>query len=92
MAGQVAEAAIQGLVQRTVAGSDRPLARNLLKAPQLHLVERGFVDHNSVRSRLERLSAGLECNESQLRQIILLELWLRNRAHDRPRQTELPAA
>jgi len=37
------------------------------------------VDGDSVRSRLERLSVGLECNESQLRQIILLELWLRNR-------------
>ncbi len=58
----------------------RPIAGMLLKAGQLNLVERGFVDGASVRSRLERLSVGLDCNESQLRQIILLELWLRNRA------------
>lgn len=58
----------------------RPLAHALLKAGQLHVVERGFVDRTSVLSRLQRLSAGLDCNESQLRNIILLELWLRNRA------------
>ena len=57
----------------------RPLARALLKDRQLHLVERGFVERTSVLARLERLSVGLECNESQLRQIILLELWLRSR-------------
>ncbi len=57
----------------------RPVARALLKAKQLQIVERGFVNLNSVHSRMERLTAGLECNESQLRQIILLELWLRNR-------------
>ncbi len=59
--------------------ASRPLARALLKAKILHSVERGFVDRDSVRSRLERLCLGLDCNESQLRQIILLELWLRNR-------------
>jgi asparagine synthase (glutamine-hydrolysing) len=58
----------------------RPLAGVLLKAGRLRLVERGIVDRTSVLSRLERLTAGLECNESQLRQIILFELWLRNRA------------
>src|SRR6185369_10326752 len=58
----------------------RPVARALLKDKQLRLVERGFVERASVLARLERLSVGLECNESQLRQIILLELWLRNRA------------
>jgi asparagine synthase (glutamine-hydrolysing) len=57
-----------------------PLSRVLLKAKHLHLVERGFVDRTSVLSRLNRLSAGLDCNQSQLRQIIMLELWLRNRA------------
>jgi len=46
-------------------------------------VESGFVDRTSVLSRLQRLSSGLDCNESQLRQIILLELWLRNRADGR---------
>jgi hypothetical protein len=57
----------------------RPLAHALLQSRQLHSVERGFVDRASVLSRLERLSAGLDCNESQLRNIILLEFWLRNR-------------
>lgn len=60
----------------------RPVARALLKGGRLQLVERGFVDLTSVLSRMERLTAGLECNEAQLRQIILLELWLRNRAGD----------
>ena len=60
----------------------RPVARSLLNASQLHVVERGFVNLTSVLSRMERLTAGLECNESQLRQIITLELWLRNRAGD----------
>ncbi|HKE30096.1 MAG TPA: asparagine synthase-related protein [Candidatus Angelobacter sp.] len=70
----------------------RPLARTLLKAGQLHLVERGFVDRTGVLSRLERLCAGLDCNEHQLRNIILLELWLRNRAHADRVGIELQAA
>jgi hypothetical protein len=57
----------------------RPLARKLLKAEKLQVVERGFVDRTSVRSRIERLCSGLECNGHQLRQIILLELWLLSR-------------
>jgi asparagine synthase (glutamine-hydrolysing) len=61
--------------------ASRPLARALLKTKKFHSVERGFVDHTSLRSRLERLCRGLDCNEAQLRQIILLELWLRNRAN-----------
>ena len=55
------------------------LARVLLDAKKLHLAERGVVDHANVRSRLHRLCHGLDCNEYQLRQIILLELWLRSR-------------
>lgn len=58
----------------------KPLAAALLQGRQLCVVERGFVDRASVLSRLERLSTGLDCNECQLRNIILLELWLRNRA------------
>ena len=70
----------------------RPLAHILLKASQLYLVESGFVDRTSVFSRLQRLSSGLDCNESQLRQIILLELWLRNRADGRLSGQALRAA
>lgn len=63
--------------------ASRPLARALLNANKLHSVELGFVDQASVRARLERLCRGLDCNESQLRQVILLELWLRARARNR---------
>ena len=69
----------------------RPLAHMLLQEKQLEVVERGFVDRASVRSRLERLSVELDCNSAQLRQIILLELWLRKRAEGRYKQ-ELRAA
>ena len=62
----------------------RPVARALLKVEKLHLVERGFVNRTSLFSRLERLSVGLECNQSQLQRIILLELWLRNRLDGLP--------
>jgi asparagine synthase (glutamine-hydrolysing) len=59
----------------------RPIARSFLKAPrQLQVVERGYVDLDDLTGRLERLSNSLECNESQLRQVILLELWLRGKA------------
>ena len=55
------------------------LAHILLRAKYLNLVELGFVDRASVLSRLERLSVGLDCNQSQFRNVVLLELWLRNR-------------
>ena len=58
----------------------RPLAQGLLKQPErLQVVERGYVDVESWKKRLEQLSHSLDCNEPQLRQIILLELWLRGR-------------
>ncbi|HET6977397.1 MAG TPA: asparagine synthase-related protein [Pyrinomonadaceae bacterium] len=60
----------------------RPLAHLLLNDRHFHLVDHGIVDRASVRSRLERLCVGLDCNEYQLRQIIMLELWLRNRVAD----------
>ena len=57
----------------------RPLAHELLKQDQpLQLVERGYVDRESLRRRLERLTMSMKCNESQLRNLILLELWLRS--------------
>jgi asparagine synthase (glutamine-hydrolysing) len=58
----------------------RPLANVLVRSNELHVVEGGFVDRASVLSRLQRLSVGLDCNESQLRNIVMLELWLRYRA------------
>ena len=57
-----------------------PLAAEFLKHPsRMRLVELGYVDLASVTKRLNRLVQGLNCNESQFRQIILLETWLRNR-------------
>lgn len=72
----------------------QPLARTLLNAKHLHLVEQGIVDHASVLLRLRRLSAGLDCNEHQLRNIVMLELWLRNQAgkKDEPVAAEEHAA
>lgn len=61
-------------------GALMPLAATLLRNPGgIQLVERGYVDRNSLTNRLERFTQGLECNESQLRQLILFEFWLRNR-------------
>jgi asparagine synthase (glutamine-hydrolysing) len=70
----------------------RPLANVLVRSKELHVVESGFVDRASVLSRLQRLSAGLDCNESQLRNIVLLELWLRNCTDGRRVGQALPAA
>jgi asparagine synthase (glutamine-hydrolysing) len=56
-----------------------PLAHVLLSANELHIVERGLVDRASVLSRLQRLSAGLDCNLDQMRYLIVVELWLRRR-------------
>jgi hypothetical protein len=56
----------------------RPLAVALLtKRQPFEVVERGYVDPVSFRERLERVAHSLDCNEPQLRQIILLEFWLR---------------
>jgi asparagine synthase (glutamine-hydrolysing) len=60
-------------------GSLMPLAGALLKRPdRIQVVERGYVHGKSLISRLEKFTVGLDCNESQLRQIILFEFWLRN--------------
>ena len=61
----------------------RPLARVLATAKELHLVERGFLYRTGLLSRLRRCSEGLDCNESQLRNIIVFEMWLRARADNR---------
>lgn len=63
----------------------QPVARLLLNdAGNMRLVRLGLVDVDSVRRRLNQLVAGLECNEPQLRQILLLELWLRRRHEEVP--------
>jgi len=56
----------------------RPIATQMLSdLKRLKVVERGYIDPSHLRTRLERLVHSLECNQPQLRHIILLELWLR---------------
>jgi hypothetical protein len=57
----------------------KPMADSLLKDRRWQVVERGWVDHANLTTRLEKLRESLDCNEPQLRHIILLECWLRNR-------------
>ena len=69
----------KGLFSSSYFKAFRPLAVSLLQTRRWRVVERGWIDLESLASRLERLSRGLECNQQQLRQILLLEYWLRNR-------------
>lgn len=62
----------------------QPLANLLFSAKRLNVVDLGFVDRASIHSRLQRLLIGLDCNHSQLRNIVVLELWLRNRGRHTP--------
>ena len=65
------------------------LSNTLFCSEHFELAELGFVDHANVLSRLKRLSLGLDCNQSQLRNIIILELWLRNRHGSRYANTTI---
>jgi asparagine synthase (glutamine-hydrolysing) len=68
-----------------------PMANTLLKMPRkIEVVERGWVDPASLIGRLERFRQGLDCNENQLRQILLFEFWLR-RGSDIPAPAEAAA-
>jgi asparagine synthase (glutamine-hydrolysing) len=63
----------------TFLQSVRPAARALLASSRPLLVaEYGFVNASEVRDRLDRLTQSLSCREAQLRQIVLLEHWLRS--------------
>ena len=67
----------------------RPLARMLLQETRpLEVIERGWVEPKSLKKRLELVLHSLDCNESQLCNIVLLELWLRGR-NERPRWKNL---
>jgi asparagine synthase (glutamine-hydrolysing) len=62
-----------------------PLVAELLKQPRdIRLVQMGFLDCESIVDRLTRMAQGLECNETQLRHVILLESWLRSRGSAAP--------
>jgi asparagine synthase (glutamine-hydrolysing) len=57
-----------------------PLATEMLSQPgQMRLVAHDYVDGQSVKERLSRFLQGLDCNEPQLRQLLLFEFWLRSR-------------
>jgi hypothetical protein len=67
----------------------KPLAERILREPDpTELARRGFVDQASLRSRLENLVHGLDCNAVQLRHVILLEFWLRRWQQSRCRQAQ----
>lgn len=77
-------AALRGRRSKGLFGSSylkafRPLAAKLLRTRRWRVVERGWIERASLTSRLERLARGLQCHQHQLRQILLLEYWLRNR-------------
>jgi asparagine synthase (glutamine-hydrolysing) len=62
----------------TFLQSLRPAARALLEPSRpLLLAEHGYVDAANVQARLESMTHSLSCGEHQLRQIVLLEHWLR---------------
>jgi asparagine synthase (glutamine-hydrolysing) len=57
-----------------------PLATKMHSQPdQIRLVAHGYVDRISLEERLARYLQGLDCNEPQLRQLLLFEFWLRKR-------------
>lgn len=73
----------KGVFTGTFLESVRPLVRELLADRRpLQVVERGYVESEEVRERLERITQALPCNEPQLRQIVMLELWLRARERE----------
>jgi len=70
----------KGSYTSTYRESLLPLATQLLTgSAKIQLVERGYVDRDNLMSRLGRFTQGLDCNEAQLRQILILEFWLRKR-------------
>ncbi len=70
------KAAYSGVFRRSLL----PMAQELLRSPSpLLLAESGFIDAQAARTRLEHFTLGLECNEAQLHQIVMLEFWLRAR-------------
>ena len=69
----------KGTYERVYRQALVPMAAELLRQPgEIRIVEFGYVDRRSILERLTRFTEGLDCNESQLRQLILFEFWLRN--------------
>jgi hypothetical protein len=70
----------------------KPLAVHLCRTPRWQVVERGWIDRARLAERLDRFTHGLGCNEAQLRQIILLEYWLRARTFGQQHEAVLQTA
>jgi asparagine synthase (glutamine-hydrolysing) len=70
----------------------KPLAARLIAERRWQVADRGWVNGAAFVARLEKLKNGIDCNVPQLRQIILLEYWLRNRETTRPQTGVLRAA
>lgn len=69
----------EGMFLRAMRGC----AAGFAEAPEsMLLVRRGYIESRSAGARLSRLIQGAQCNAGQLRQIILLELWLRQRVDE----------
>ncbi len=57
----------------------RPLAAEILQDPRRALlVLRGYLEPDCFETRLRRFLNGLDCNEPQLRHVLLVEFWLRS--------------
>ncbi|HEY3740697.1 MAG TPA: asparagine synthase-related protein [Bryobacteraceae bacterium] len=71
------KAAFTGLIHAGL----RPIMRAIVDGGvrNMRLAEMNFVDPVSVGERIELLHHGLECGEDQLRRILLLEQWVRDR-------------
>jgi asparagine synthase (glutamine-hydrolysing) len=75
------------LARRSKGGYDHaylralmPLAASLLPdVRRLEVVERGWIDPAQFAARLQRIRGGLDANLAQLRCVIVMEFWLRNR-------------
>lgn len=73
------KAAYSGVFRRSLL----PMAQELLRSSSpLLLAEGGFINAEAARERLEHFTLGLECNEVQLHQIVMLEFWLRARENN----------
>ena len=69
----------------------KPLAARLLAERRWHVVDRGWIDKAGFAARLEKLTNGIDGNAPQLRQIILLEYWLRHQSESGPSEVALMA-
>jgi len=69
----------KGLYDRTFTSFCHSRFSCCATAPKCDLVEGGYISCDSFGVRLRRLVQGPDCNQSQLRNLILLEAWLQQR-------------